>query len=939
MLRALALVGLIGTLVPAAGAGLASGPAVGAFGWCGASETAADRQDAVAGQQIHVVYAMPADGRDSFSDDAPLIVSDLTAVDAWWRRQDPTRTPRFDLLSDPGCTGALQALDLSSVRLPHDTAFYRPIEQRSDKLRADLAAGFSDPGKKYLVYYDGAVDVPFDCGQSAIAADRGGASAYSFVYLQADGCTHDLGAGQGTAGYAAHELLHNLGAVPDAAPNLCFEHAVCDWYWDVETQFPTGDPLAKLILDYGHDDYYGHSGNSFDVQDSPWLSHVDAPRYELGVSFLSRGQGSVASDLPGISCPGVCSIAWEQDARVVLHATAAPGSRFLHWGGACKGSGACVVTMDGPKAVTATFGPLSLPLRFRGRSAVRKLVLSRAALNPITRENALPGTPGSGSGDWRDSDLQGYTSETSLTPGETLHLHVSTPAGVDYRIELFRLGWYGGVGGRLVACVPSCLGYRSGRTHDPAPTDPATGEVRLSWPVTDQLVIPSDWVSGYYLVRLVPSDGGVRGTIPFILRESPDRPSPILVEVPVNTWEAYNAWGGKSLYDFNSTGGAPANRVSFDRPYLWELPGSQPVSKWELPVVRFLEREGYDVSYATDVDVDRDPGLLLRHRLIVLAGHGEYWTKGMRDAFETARSLGTNLAFLGANIGYWQVRFEDDRRTIVGYKSLADPEPDPALKTILFRDLTPPRPECSLLGVQHYTGSYQWPRGDFQVVAAGDPWFAGTGLTASSTVTGVVSREHDQIPYGDDPRGPCGLAPPSAVLTVLFRHEGKDPLERAEAVRYTTSSGTRVFSAGSLEFAWALDGYRVNGDGAETPVDPRLQAFMRTALADLLRPAPPARVAARRLKRSTRVAVSSIDPRVAQSFVYRHRGARAFVPTDAGVRLVCGGSSAVCLDRARLKPGLYRYAAVVRDEWGQASDSQLSAPVHVPKPKPARKPR
>ena len=980
-MRGAALLGLaLAVALAAAGVGAGSRAA----GWCGSDEAATDRlPDAVAAQQIHVVYAVPSDGQDRFAEDAPRIVADLQALDGWWQREDPTRVPRFDLFAFPGCDGGLDALDLSSVRLPHDTAYYQPIDGRSDKLRADLGVTFAHPAKKELVYYDAPVDVAFDCGQSAIEPTTGGPDAYSFVYLQAAGCTHDLGAGGGTAGYAAHELLHNLGAVPDAAPHLCFEHSVCDWYWDVETQFPTGDPIAKLILDYGRDDYYGHSGSWFDVQDSPWLSHVGVPLVALTVSSVGKGTGSMASDLPGIACPGVCSIAWEQGSHVVLHATAAAGSRFLHWGGACTGASDCPVTMDAAKHVTATFAPavVSLAVSIRGRGTVTSsprgitcpgrcsarfesgttvrlrakpragwrlvpcacrayeeddrrvvvtfrratLLVARTDENPIQRENALQGTAGWGDGNWQDSPIQGYASETSVALGEALHLHVSTPKHVDYRIEIYRLGWYGGVGGRLVACLPSCLGYESGGRYGSVDPDPATGEVRLSWPVTDTLDIPADWVSGYYLARLVPSDGSARGTVPFIVREGPSRRSPILVEVPVNTWQAYNAWGGKSLYDFNSTGGTPANHVSFDRPYLWQLPGSQPVTKWELPVVRFLEREGYDVSYATDTDVDRDPGILLRHRVVIVAGHGEYWTKGMRDAFEAARAAGTNLAFLGANIGYWQVRYEDGGRTMVGYKAAPDPNPDPALRTSLFRDLSPARPECSLLGVQHYTGSYNWPRADFTVGDAADSWFAGTGLGATSSIQGVVSREHDQIPAGSPPGESCGQK-----VTVLFHHEGDIDLERAEAVRYTAPSGARAFSSGSYEFQWALDGYRVNGDGAETPVDPRVQQFMRNVLADLQRPAPPANVAARRLKRSTRVTVTWSDPRVLGALVFRHRGTSAFGPGDRGVKQVCPPVRS-CLDTAKLSPGLYRYAAVAVDDWGQ-SEPRLSAPVRVPKP-------
>ena len=298
----------------------------------------------------------------------------------------------------------------------------------------------------------------------------------------------------------------------------------------------------------------------------------------------------------------------------------------------------------------------------------------------------------------------------------------------------------------------------------------------------------------------------------------------------------------------------------------------------------------------------------------------------MRDAFEAALASGTNLAFMGANIGYWQVRFENDRRTMVGYKSAADPEPDPGLKTMLFRGLTPARPECSLLGVQHYTGSYDWPRADFQVGTADDPWFAGTGLTASSVVVGVVSREHDQIPAGSAAGTSCGLK-----VTVLFHHEGANDLVRAESVRYTAPSGARVFSAGSLELGWALDGFRARGDGVETPVDPRIQILVRSMLADLQLPAAPTRVTARRLARSTRVTVPRVDPRIETFLVYRHRGRAVFAPGQPGVARVCASRAATCLDRARLLPGLYRYAAVAVDRWGR-SPARLSAAVRVPKP-------
>ena len=160
----------------------------------------------------------------------------------------------------------------------------------------------------------------------------------------------------------------------------------------------------------------------------------------------------------------------------------------------------------------------------------------------------------------------------------------------------------------------------------------------------------------------------------------------------MNTWEAYNSWGGKSLYPF-SLDGKRALRVSFDRPFDWRWRGAQNPLGWELPLVRFIEREGYDVSYQSDVATDANPDSLLSHRVVVDAGHDEYWSRRMRDGWEAARGKGVNLAFMGANDAYWQVAMEAGGRTLMSYKSADDPNPDPAARTNLFRALQPPRLE------------------------------------------------------------------------------------------------------------------------------------------------------------------------------------------------------------------------------------------------------
>jgi hypothetical protein len=515
-------------------------------------------------------------------------------------------------------------------------------------------------------------------------------------------------------------------------------------------------------------------------------------------------------------------------------------------------------------------------------------------------------------GDPGPSAAEGYASTTSVEPGQPIELHVSAPTGVGYTLDVYRIGWYGGIGGRRLAQLAN-VGLQQ-----PIPSpDPATGEVRANWPVTDVLMTNPSWVTGYYLVRIVLADGSAPGAIPFVLREPSGAtiPSPVLVQVPVNTWQAYNAWGGKSLYDFNSAGGR-ANRVSFDRPYLWHGPGWQVMTSWELSLVRFLEREGVDVSYVTDVDVAGDPGVLLRHRVAITAGHGEYWTKGIRDAYENARARSTNLLFMGANTGYWQVRYENARRTMVGYKSAADPVADRSLTTVRFRELSPARPECTLLGVQHEEGPglYNWPRADFVTNSfpPASQWFRNTGLAAGATISQVVSREHDWIPPGSNN---CGLP-----LQVLFHHDAvNDQLERSEAVRYTfPSSGARVFASGSLEFPWVLDPYRYP-DGPGTPVDTRIQQFVRNLLTNALRPAPPASVTTTVISgRQLRINIGRRgDPRVTKHKVYRRLGGPAPPLSDPAWKLICQPTTASCVNTVP-SSGVYRFAAVAVDRWGES---------------------
>src|SRR5215468_2041361 len=524
---------------------------------------------------------------------------------------------------------------------------------------------------------------------------------------------------------------------------------------------------------------------------------------------------------------------------------------------------------------------------------------SASAANPVQRENSRPGNRG-----WEipadaGTVITGYASEISVAPGQSFHLHVAAPPGSRYRVLVYRLGWYRGVGGRLIMCVPGCRSSHAAIAQPP-PTTPGsvTGLFRAPWRVTDRVEIPPDAVSGYYEAKLEIVGGvydGAVGNVPLIVRQSPAAPaSAVLVQVPVNTWEAYNPWGGKSLYQFGTS--MHAFEVSFDRPFDQQMFYNM-VTQLELPWVRFLERNGIDVSYQTDADTDTAPGSLLHHRLVFAIGHDEYWTQQMRDAFNRALALSTNLMF-GSNSGEWRMRYAASRRTIVEWR---DPSIDPVhnrrLDNGFFRTFG--EPECKLMGVEH-----QWaaqrdltaPPTSYTVVGAtSDPWLAAAGLAPGDVIPGVVGYEWDSLVPG------CFAGQVVPLMTALI--PGTDGVRHsADMVRATAPSGGRVFAMGTMELAWAL--YDLDG---RSP-NPKVVAFVKAALRDLTRPASPAALIIQH--RATGLIVSARlrapDPRIL----------RVIVRPVGGGRGCADSLQSVC--RLPLPHRTTRYAAVAIDTWGES---------------------
>ena len=443
---------------------------------------------------------------------------------------------------------------------------------------------------------------------------------------------------------------------------------------------------------------------------------------------------------------------------------------------------------------------------------------STLPLNPIQVENSKQGTTS-----WQLTnpatlgEIEGYASLTSVNRGGAISLFVNT-AEPSYTIEIFRMGWYGGLGARRMTSALSQTGARQ-----PSPLkDPTTGLIECRWTGPFVLDIPfnpsdpTEWASGVYVAKLTAGISGKQRYIIFIVRDDV-RGADYLFQSSASTFQAYNNWGGKSLYE---PAAQVAYKVSFNRPHIEGYGAGHFFSTsftkmveargWEYNMVRWLEREGYDVSYCTNLDTHADPNLLLTHKAFLSVGHDEYWSWQMRANVEAARDQGTSLAFFSANTCYWQVRLEPDsngvpNRTLVCYKNNypandpyyldADPSNDQFVTT-LWRNAPLNRPEDSLLGVRFSNYGNDAPL----VVENAAHWvYAGTGLRDGDKLPGLVGFETDRM-FNNPPAGITRLARSPFDVAVY----GPD---YSDMTVYTAASGATVFAAGTILWSYGLDDY------------------------------------------------------------------------------------------------------------------------------------
>lgn len=355
----------------------------------------------------------------------------------------------------------------------------------------------------------------------------------------------------------------------------------------------------------------------------------------------------------------------------------------------------------------------------------------------VEAENDRPGDSG-----WRITKagdpyrLAGFADRASVRPGDPVRLSLSSAVG-PVTVTAYRMGWYGGKNARVV--------WRAARPVDPGKqAAPSVGEghvVTARWKPT-MVVDTTDWPPGSYVFLL--SAGAERKWVPLTV-VSPDVEGRLVLVTAVATYQAYNTWGGYSLYKgADGTFGSRATTVSFDRPY--DERGADTFMKQELKPVAFAEQLGLDLAYVTSVELDRDPHALDGARGVVFLGHDEYWSVPMRTTVEQARDAGVNVAFLGGNNVYWRVRFDAsadgrDGRLLVGHKSAdTDPVQGPTT-TDLWRRGPGVRPENSLVGMLYECFPAQ---GDLVVERPSSFLFAGTKVRRGSRVAGLIGVEIDR---------------------------------------------------------------------------------------------------------------------------------------------------------------------------------------------------
>ncbi len=461
----------------------------------------------------------------------------------------------------------------------------------------------------------------------------------------------------------------------------------------------------------------------------------------------------------------------------------------------------------------------------------------------VAQENRARGSTG-----WRlfasppaAGRVEGYVSEQDVRPGERETIYVNAPGARRVRVALYRMGFYGGRGGRLVlqsSPLPAA-------SQPPCAHRAQTGLTECRWRPSLTFRIPSAWASGVYVAKLSTDRGAQRECL-FVLEAA--HPAPLVAQISTATYEAYNDWGGSSLYPSALPVGATGTRqgveVSYDRPYDTSTGAGQFFTR-DVALVRYLERGGYPVSYTTNTAADLRGAELSEARALLDVGHSEYWSDAGRRAFARARDGGTSLVFLSSDTLAWRVRFarasaasseagRPDHR-MAAYKEHAALDPVRSAPSGPFPNLG-----AALTGSAYRDCiTARLRRGAGPPIYAYSAWspapslrpawlFEGTGFTPGATVPGIVGYELDET----SPAAPPGLATVGGGSAAC--QTGR--VGRAISTLYRAPSGALVFSSGTLGWQLALFPVPQTSPDAPRAADPRLVRMTDNLLRRALRP-------------------------------------------------------------------------------------------------------
>jgi hypothetical protein len=409
---------------------------------------------------------------------------------------------------------------------------------------------------------------------------------------------------------------------------------------------------------------------------------------------------------------------------------------------------------------------------------------------------------------FRSPWIEGYCSQQSVKAGEAIDIMVSTDPPRRFQIEIFRMGYYGGRGARLM----KVLGPFEGKARPvPAPGPKNLHECR--WEPATRLAIPQDWPSGVYLGRLTTeveedSEPYWQSYVVFIVRD--DRPADILFQCSDNTWQAYNRWPNNySLYTHPKGGQGPWADVSFDRPYGREAQhqgvvndpltfGSGEFLPFEFPLAYWLEQHDYDVTYCSNSDM-LSPDRGMRCKTFISVGHDEYWDIRQFRSVERMRDAGVSLLFLSGNAICWVTPYRassDGRPNRImfrggpyggdnNYARLRETEHGP------FPEHGPD--EGYLMGarnIEPVNGGGDW------VILKPEHWmFAGTGVKHGDRIPGLIGWEY----HGDPPR-----VPDLEIVAAGTAWVGGTHPQKWTATIYPGPKGNFVFNASTIFWAQAL---------------------------------------------------------------------------------------------------------------------------------------